>query len=292
MAGDMDPVRDESFPMRDRLKKFLLFLTLGVLCACLLAGCEEGEVLGFPTAAPQAATAAPSPAPDSWQLLRPGLERRRLDVVNEQGLRIETLTILRLEPKLFQFKVAYHTVPQSLEAWQAETQALIVINGGYFWQKEELYYPTGLIVVEGKAIGSTYDTFAGMLAVTKAGPELRWLAQKPYNPKEALQSALQSFPLLVKPGGELGFPEKFEDQQTARRTVIAQDKKGRILLIIAPQGGFTLHRLSAYLTASDLDLHIALNLDGGPSTGLLLAEPAETIAAYDSLPVVITISPR
>ena len=46
--------------------------------------------------------------------------------------------------------------------------------------------------------------------------------------------------MLVKPGGELGFPAEREDNVAARRTVIAQDQAGRILFIVAPRGYFTL----------------------------------------------------
>jgi uncharacterized protein YigE (DUF2233 family) len=101
---------------------------------------------------------------------------------------------------------------------------------------------------------------------------------------------LQSFPVLVKPGGQPGFLE--EDGLTSRRTVIAQDRDGRILFILAPWGSFTLYQLSAYLAASDLELDIALNLDGGTSTGLLLIEPAEDIPAFVPLPAVITVHSR
>ena len=62
--------------------------------------------------------------------------------------------------------------------------------------------------------------------------------------------------------------------------------------MVAPQGNLTLHQLSAYLTTSDLQLHMALNLDGGPSSGILLAEPAEKIAAISPLPIVITVHTR
>jgi hypothetical protein len=103
---------------------------------------------------------------------------------------------------------------------------------------------------------------------------------------------LQSFPLLVKPGGELGFPEPFEDNVAARRTVIAQDQEGRILFIVAPRGHFTLHRLSVYLMESDLNLDIALNLDGGPSTGILVSEPRELIPSQTLLPIVIFVHAR
>ena len=105
-------------------------------------------------------------------------------------------------------------------------------------------------------------------------------------------AGLQSFPVLVKPGGEPGFPAELEDNVTARRTVIAQDREGRILLLVSPRGDFTLHRLSLHLTNSDLDLDIALNLDGGPSTGIMLAEPREVIPSQTLLPIVILVYPR
>ena len=78
----------------------------------------------------------------------------------------------------------------------------------------------------------------------------------------------------------------------ARRTVIAQDKEGRILFVITPRGHFTLHQLSLYLTESDLNLDIALNLDGGPSSGIMLANPREIIPSQTLLPIVILAYPR
>lgn len=240
-------------------------------------------------------TVTPDPTfiPDTgWSQLHPGLERRVINLFDDEEQRIEYLYILRLEPEYYQFDVAYHPEPQTLEAWQAETGALVVVNGGYFRKENERYIPNGLTVVKGEVIGSSYDAFGGMLAITDNGPELRWLAQTPYNPTEPLRGALQSFPLLVKPGGEIGFPIDAEDNQQARRTVIGQDKGGRILFILAPMGYFTLHQLSAYLVASDLAFDIALNLDGGPSSGLVLSSPWEEISAYTLLPIVITVQGR
>jgi exopolysaccharide biosynthesis protein len=118
------------------------------------------------------------------------------------------------------------------------------------------------------------------------------LAQQPYDPNEPLQSALQSFPILVKPGGELGFGPEHEDYVQARRSLIAQDQAGRILLMVAPQGNLTLHQLSAFLTDADLGIDIAINLDGGPSSGILLAGTDEVIPALSPLPIVITVHQR
>jgi hypothetical protein len=263
--------------------------------ATLQALAVDTPTPGMQQSPPSQATLSPTATftPDSgWETLRTGLERRVLNLLNEQGKRYERIYILRMDPAAFQFAVAYHPQPQGLEVWQKETGALIVVNGGYYRQEGESDLPTGLAVINGQVMGASYGSFAGMFAVGSQGPDLRWLEQTPYDPAEALQSALQSFPLLVKPGGELGFPASAEDNQPARRTVIARDRQGRFLLILAPLGYFTLHQISAWLTESDLELDIALNLDGGPSTGLLLADPAEQIPAYSDLPIVITISPR
>ncbi len=166
------------------------------------------------------------------------------------------------------------------------------MNGGYFSITNERYSADGLTILNGKASGRSFQGFGGMLAIDKRGAELRWLDEKPYDPAEQLQAALQAFPMLVTPSGQLGFGAEREDQAHARRTVIAQDKDGRILFIVAPQGYFTLHQLSVYLTGSDLDLDIAINLDGGGSTGLLVAEPREVIASRVLLPFVVLVYTR
>ena len=215
-----------------------------------------------------------------------------IQLFNEQSQPIETLYIFRLDQNLFRLDVAYQERPLSLEGWQAKTDALMVVNGGFFREENERYIPNGLSIIDGQAFGSTYESFGGMLAISDDGAKLRSLAQEPYEAGERLRAGLQSFPLLVKPGGELGFPAELEDNLRARRTVIGQDHEGRILFLLAPGGHFTLHQLSLYLTASDLGLDIAMNLDGGPSSGLMLAQPREVISSQTLLPIVILVYPR
>jgi hypothetical protein len=238
----------------------------------------------LPTGAPQ-----PTTNPDTgWELLQPGFERRVINFRTAEDAPRESIYILRIDPALFRFDVAYDPdQPQSLEQWQAETGALLVVNGGFFTEEN---IATGAIVVNGQSSGTSYQDFGGMLAITAEGPSLRWLSQEPYNPAEGLLAGLQSFPMLVLPGGVLGYPD--EDGHFARRTVIAQDGNGRMLLILAASGTFSLHRMSRFLVESDLGIDRALNLDGGTSTGLLLTDPAEGIAAYNFLPVVIVVFPK
>jgi hypothetical protein len=231
--------------------------------------------------------------PDTgWSLLQPGLERRVIQIYNDQRQPVESLYIWRLDQKYFRMDVAFDGTPKSLETWQKETQASMVINGGYFSIDNQKYSPDGLVILNGRALGHSFEGFGGMLAIQGRRADLRWLVVKPYDPDERLQAALQSFPVLVRPGGRLGFGPEKEDRASARRTVIAQDQDGRILFMVAPQGYFTLHQLSAYLTESDLHLDIAVNLDGGGSTGLLVARPREIIPSRVLLPFVILVYAR
>jgi hypothetical protein len=241
---------------------------------------------------PSVSSAVETGLDTSWSLLRPGLERRVIPIYNGQNQHVDSVYIWRLDQKYFRLDVAFAARPRSLDTWQRETNALLVINGGYYSIENELYFPDGLTIVNREASGRSFNR-GGMLAITEAGAELRWLEAKPYNSNEPLQAALQSFPILVEPGGKLGFGPERESHASARRTVIGQDKDGRILFMVSPQGYFTLHQLSVYLTESDLNLDIAVNLDGGGSTGILVeANPREIIPPARLLPFVILVYPR
>lgn len=318
-SGMENPVDSAGIhPYNCRVMKYVRFLAaqfILLLSACM--GVDPGASSGpVPSAAAanrpvRTATpwhpptplpsATPGPADSGWSTLQPGLERRSINLTNPNGELIETVQIVRLDPAYYSFNVAYEPLtPRALGEWATHLGAQVVMNGGYFSKEEERYYANGLLIVDGQPIGSSYGDFAGMLAVTPHGPELRWLAQQPYDPTEPLLAGLQSFPLLVKPGGQIGFTAEHEDHLMARRSAIGQDRRGRILLLVAPMGGFTLHQLSMFLVESDLELDIAMNLDGGPSSGILLAVPAdeiypawyEEIPAYALLPLVISVYPR
>ena len=290
-------------PISLLLHLFLLLVLIGTFSSIVYYIRHEPGVSAAPalivpsttTVAPTTSVPTVSDPPRTiseagWSLLQPGLERRVIDIYSQRQ-RVEALHIWRLDQKSFRLDVAYDSLPKSLDAWQRETNAAIVVNGGYYSIVDERYFPDGLTIVNGQATGRSFNR-GGMLAIQENHAELRWLAEEPYNPSEALRAALQSFPILVEPGGQFGFGAERDNHAQARRTVIAQDKAGRILLMVAPQGYFTLHQLSLYLTESDLNLDIAVNLDGGGSTGILVANPHELISPTRPIPFVILIYPR
>jgi hypothetical protein len=155
--------------------------------------------------------------PDTgWSIIQPGLERRVINIYNDQNQLIESLYVWRLDQNYFRMDVAYAETPKSLETWQKETNASLVVNGGYYSVENERYFPDGLTIANGEAFGRSFVGFGGMLAIRETGPELRWLVTEPYNPFEPLQAALQSFPILVQPGGELGFGPERENHRKCK----------------------------------------------------------------------------
>ena len=271
----------------------ILIGTYGGMAYTLQAApAETPAVRVRPTPVPSFTPTTETIQDTGWSWLWAGMERRLITIYNDKDQPRESVHLWRLDQKYFRLDVAFDETPKSLDDWQKETGAAMVLNGGYFSFINERYFPDGLTVIKGKASGKSFSGYGGMLAIRGNQAELRWLVAEPYNSREPLQAALQSFPMLVKPGGRLGFGPEREDHVKARRTVIAQDQDGQIILIVAPQGYFTLHGLSAFLTKSDLDLDIALNLDGGGSTGILVANPREIIPSNVLLPFVILVSAR
>lgn len=236
-------------------------------------------------------TATLEPPDTGWQFVTTGVEVRSLNVELEE--RTERVTLARLNPASVFFRVLYSPgTPQLVQAWAAQSGALLVLNAGYFTEE---YLATGLLVSNGEQYGSSYDDFAGMFTVTKTGVvSVRWLRSWPYDPTEPLQEAVQCFPVVVKPGNVMGFPADADDGRPARRTVVAQDRNEHILFLIAPRGYFSLHALAVWLTESDLDVDVALNLDGGPSSGFWVTDSAASVQinSLSPVPAVLAVFPH
>lgn len=244
----------------------------------------------FPPAPTMRPTFTPTAEPDDtgWQSLGNGVELRRLRV--EMNGVSNRLWIARLDPARVRFRVLYEPdSPRQVAEWFAEARPLLAVNAGYF---TEDMHATGLIISDGARSGQSYVGFGGMFAVRTDRVEVRWLAAKPYSPAESLRQAVQAFPMLVHSGGKPGVGD--DDGQLARRTVVGQDRRGRIVFVVSSDFVFTLKSLAAFLAASDLELDTALNLDGGTSSGMLVAGP-DGPAGVDSwvkVPAVIIAEAR
>ena len=241
-----------------------------------------------PTDPPTKPSAAP--ADSGWVAAAPGAELRRLRVDLGAGVAAQ-LSVVRLDPALVRFQVGYAPdSPRPLAAWAGNSGALAAINGGFFDAQNRT---VSLLVAGGQAAGESYSGRGGMFTVSPDGAvRLRGLADAPYDPAEPLAEALQGWPLLVQPGGAAAY--SFEDSERARRSALAIDRAGRVLLIACPSASFTLAGLAAWLAESDLEIDTAVNLDGGLSTGLLLAGAgaSERVEPFVPLPIVLLAAPK
>jgi Phosphodiester glycosidase len=160
-------------------------------------------------------------------------------------------------------------------------RAVVAINGGYFTPS---FQPAGLCRMAGKEITPLVQkgVLSGILAVDGSGG-LRLLTREAA--LEGYLSAVQAGPFVIDPGGEVGVRA---GTARANRSLIALDARGRVLLLVT--GSLTLHHVAILLHEHAPALGLeqverALNLDGGPSTGLSLALDDPTWSMAERGPV-------
>ncbi len=79
-----------------------------------------------------------------------------------------------------------------------------------------------------------------------------------------------------------------------RRSIVAVDRQGHLLLIACPDMAFSLDEVADLLVSSDLSIVDALNLDGGASTGLYVNAGNQHVAidSGTQLPIVIIVQAK
>ncbi len=224
---------------------------------------------------------------NAWQIIAPGIERRDIDVRLSGGRRARAV-VLRLDPAVVTFRVHYSPDdPHTITGWRdALPQAAVILNASFF---DETHRVLGLLVSEGQVFGQSFVGFGGMFQVSSFGVRVQSLVSEPYQ-GEALLQAVQAFPVLIEAGGVLA-PQGDGFDRRSRRTLIAQDGQGRILAAVIPDDMVSLADLQSWLITSDLNIAIAMGLDGGKSSGLMVSVPghSETYPNLDKVPSVIAV---
>lgn len=276
-------------PAKNQWKMLIvLSLMVGSLLACTVSY-NGAPVISSSTATKTEKIATPQPdlPLNQWIKANTGVEIR-YEHWKSPGDTSDTVIITRFDLAHVRLSVGYQpNQPQHLSDWMKQTQALALINGGYFDEHDNA---TALVVSNGQPSGTSYQGFGGMLAVDPQGNvSLRSLHLQPYK-GEQLQEATQSSPMLMA-GGQRTQIQANAAQQ--RRSVVAMDKQGRMLFIVSPNQSFSLDELADLLAASDLSIDTALNLDGGASTGLYVNSASQqiTLDSFVQLPIVIIVKP-
>lgn len=149
-----------------------------------------------------------------------------------------------------------------------EAGAAAAVNGGYFTGE---FRPVGLLVAEGKTVQSLQRAklLSGIFSVRKGTPSLQRTENYPGGAEEAIQCG----PYLVNDAKPVA---GLNDTRSARRTIIAEDGKGRWALMVTTH--VTLADAARLLVLPGFFGSFrpvrALNLDGGSSTGLWVDLPS------------------
>lgn len=203
--------------------------------------------------------AEPPFPPVQWQPIRPGLEVVRM----AWGKDLEAYAA-RFEQARYRLGLEWSAsglrIPGSLHPG-----FIAALNGGYF---EPDLQPSGLLIDQGREVHAA----SGGKGVVVLGDHLELLRFKDFRPAvypAAGSSALQAWPFLIEPGGGDGI--RRDDGKRSRRSAIGIDRDQRGLLVAVVRDGVSLHQLMALCRA--LGATVALNLDGGPSTGFALGIP-------------------
>lgn len=272
--------------MPRRLLQLLIVSALALLSGCLELQTNNAARPSASAIVSHEAVAGASANDSAWQSIDTAMELRRLPL--HAGSLQATATIVRFDPQAYRISVKYDIPNRGyVSEWAAALKPLAVINGGYFDAEGK---PTALVIFDGIARGESYDGFGGMVVVNEQGQfELRSLRQQPFDPNEPIKQAMQSAPMLIQPGGTISDFEADDDR--SRRSVIARDRDGRILLIAVNAAVFTLRDLAQALDDSDLAIDAALNLDGGRSTGLFVQTESTNVRidSFEKVPLVLVV---
>jgi uncharacterized protein YigE (DUF2233 family) len=79
--------------------------------------------------------------------------------------------------------------------------------------------------------------------------------------------------------------DQVDDKKVSPRTAIALDRSGRVIVLVCPSPIFTLRDLASFLVDSDLGVDVALNLDGGTSSGMWLSAGQQRVELDSFVPV-------
>lgn len=170
-------------------------------------------------------------------------------------------------------------------------KALAVVNGGYF---EADFRPTTWVVDAGVQLAAKSDTSkGGVFALGREGVYIGAVGDLTFAPR----LAVQSFPLVVEPESKPGVYR--DDGRRAARTIacLVGDSL-HFVVITAPRGdGPTLFETATLLREprpSGFGCRRALNLDGGPSSGVWFAPSlqAKQRPPFAKVGYAIAILPR
>ncbi len=216
-----------------------------------------------------------------WTKLEADLELREVELnwkraeKKSHALLKVRLTAVRFSPLIFGAEAAFNPVEggKSLAEIADEKKVPVVANGGYFGKKNE---PVTLLISGGKLLRKPFETlpYSGVFALDVKGKATVRPLKGVKPPYAGIDFAVQNSPLLVYKWKVVLRGKKKPMGRRYRRTAIGVDAKGRVVLLVADTR-LNFEELAVILNTHEklggFGLRDAVNLDGGPSSGMAVS---------------------
>lgn len=206
-----------------------------------------------------------------WETIGKGFER--MEFVSEER---DHIVLYRFPPEQVTAGFMQSATPNRVTGWsQLLPEAALVMNGTYFLEDGG---PAGRLILQGQETGTAaFDLDKS--GVLELAPDFKIVdtATESYSFGDALEAA-QSYPFLIK-SGDLAIKE--DSGLLARRSFIGMDAEGLAYVGVVWKDEVSLFQLMQALHEMDVAWTNVLNLDGGPSTGLV-AEGEGFSEVFDS----------
>jgi hypothetical protein len=219
--------------------------------------------------------------PRSLPLTSIGAELLLLDgasIVRRGPTNIVVVRFLQpMELRPYHFRADNMGTALTIEAWASRLGAPVVFNAGQF---DEGFDYLGWLKRDGRWLSDRRKNIWKGLLVSGPIGDVFWgrivdLDHADADIADHYQHVVQSM-MLVDANSRLRVRDT---DLSACRTVIAEDTRGRILIIVT-EGATTLGDLARWLIASPLDVMRAMNLDGGIESQLALDTPELKLTLY------------
>jgi phosphodiester glycosidase len=215
-----------------------------------------------PVPAPSSSAAVPAPSASSPSATRGRAITPELSTAEDDDVALEVFSLRVAETHI---DVVDLGMGRDLAGALAQRSASLAINGGYFAPSTAA---EGLVIAAGKTLSPFAPALGGGVIVVRGGrAELDDAIG--FSPPADADFAIQARPRLVVAGA---VNIRSDDGHAAERTALCVRDEGRRLEVIiahgktAAPGGPTLTLLAEMLASRGCEG--ALNLDGGPSTGV------------------------
>lgn len=208
-----------------------------------------------------------------------GAELLRLDAKIQRGHReLGAFMLFAFPPQALE--IAIHLNPEKRPLVSLLGTADLVVNGSFFTDRHQA---TGLLLSQGQRLSRFISSGGpgGSGVLVLAANQISLLARDDLDTKRLKNAdlAIQAGPRIIEAGGEPGI--RSDNGKRANRSFLGKDQQGRLVVGVvydqstARTGGITLFELQELLlkglpkATAGLQIDALLNLDGGPSTGLI-----------------------